>query len=49
MEKNINEIQQMSTELYKRLINFLDKFSALGSNISKLNKDLKYLGLQKKN
>ena len=38
MTKNINEIQQMSTELYKRLINFVEKFSAIGTNISKLNK-----------
>ena len=38
MTKNINEIQQMSTELYRRLINFVEKFSTLGSNISKLNK-----------
>jgi DNA recombination protein RmuC len=38
MTKNINEIQQMSTELYKRFINFIEKFSAIGSNISKLNK-----------
>ena len=38
MTKNINEIQKMSTELYKRFINFVEKFSAVGSNISKLNK-----------
>ena len=38
MTNNINEIQQMSTELYKRFINFIEKFSAVGSNISKLNK-----------
>ncbi|ABM72425.1 Hypothetical protein P9515_12181 [Prochlorococcus marinus str. MIT 9515] len=38
MTKNINEIQQMSTELHKRFINFVEKFSAIGSNISKLNK-----------
>ena len=38
MTKNINAIQQMSTELYKRFINFVEKFSAIGSNISKLNK-----------
>ena len=38
MTKNINEIQQMSTELYKRFLNFVEKFSAVGSNISKLNK-----------
>ncbi len=38
MTKNINEIQQMSFELYKRFINFVEKFSAIGSNISRLNK-----------
>ena len=38
MTKNINEIQQMSTELYKRFINFVEKFSAVGSNINKLSK-----------
>jgi len=38
MTKNINEIQQMSTELYKRFLNFVEKFSEVGSNISKLNK-----------
>ena len=38
MAKNINEIQQMSTELYKRFLNFVEKFSEVGSNISKLNK-----------
>ena len=38
MTKNINEIQQMSTELYKRFLNFVEKLSAVGSNISKLNK-----------
>ena len=38
MTKNINEIQQMSSELYKRFLNFVEKFSELGSNISKLNK-----------
>jgi len=38
MTKNINEIQQMSTELYKRFLNFVEKFSTVGSNISKLNK-----------
>ena len=38
MTKNINEIQQMSTELYKRFINFVEKFSAVGSNINRLSK-----------
>ena len=38
MTKNINEIQQMSTELYKRFLNFVEKFSEVGTNISKLNK-----------
>ena len=38
MTKNINEIQQMSSELYKRFLNFVEKFSEVGSNISKLNK-----------
>tara|TARA_B100001057_G_scaffold490718_1_gene579560 strand:+ start:998 stop:2596 length:1599 start_codon:yes stop_codon:yes gene_type:complete len=38
MTKNINEIEQMSSELYKRFINFVEKFSAIGSNISRLNK-----------
>ena len=38
MTKNINEIQQMSTELYKRFINFVEKFSAVGSNITRLSK-----------
>ena len=38
MTKNINEIQQMSSELNKRFITFVEKFSAVGSNISKLNK-----------
>ena len=38
MTKNINEIQQMSSELHKRFITFVEKFSAVGSNISKLNK-----------
>ncbi len=28
----------MSTELYKRLIYFVEKFSAVGSNISRLSK-----------
>ena len=28
----------MSTELYKRFLNFVEKFSEVGSNISKLNK-----------
>ena len=37
MTKNINEIQQMSIELYKRFLNFVEKFSEVGSNISKLN------------
>ena len=38
MTKNINEIQQMSSELYKRFINFVEKFSAVGSNINRLSK-----------
>ena len=38
MTRNINEIQQMSTELYKRFLNFVEKFSEVGTNISKLNK-----------
>ena len=38
MTRNVNEIQQISTELYKRFLNFVEKFSAVGSNISKLNK-----------
>jgi len=38
MTKNINEIQQMSTELYKRFLNFVEKFSAVGSNITRLSK-----------
>ena len=38
MTKNINEIQQMSAELYKRFINFVEKFSAVGSNINRLSK-----------
>ena len=38
MTKNINEIQQMSTELYKRFINFVEKFSAVGLNITRLSK-----------
>ena len=38
MTKNINEIQQMSTKLHKRFITFVEKFSAVGSNITKLNK-----------
>ena len=38
MTKNINEIQQMSTELHKRFINFVEKFSAVGSNINRLSK-----------
>ena len=28
----------MSTELYKRFSNFFEKFSLIGSNITKLNK-----------
>ncbi len=38
MTKNINEIQQMSTELYKRFLVFVEKFSEVGSKISNLNK-----------
>ena len=38
MTKNINEIEQMSSELYKRFTTFVEKFSTIGSNISKLNK-----------
>ena len=38
MTKNINEIQQMSSELHKRFINFVEKFSAVGSNITRLSK-----------
>ena len=38
MTKNINEIQQMSMALHKRFITFVEKFSAVGSNIYKLNK-----------
>ena len=38
MTKNVNEIQKISTELYKRFLNFVEKFSLVGSNISKLNK-----------
>ena len=35
---NIDEIQRNAAELYKRFITFTDKFNAVGSNLSRLNK-----------
>lgn len=38
IERNIEEIQGHAVELYKRFLVFTDKFNALGSNLTRLNR-----------
>ena len=36
--RNIDEIQVQAVELHKRFLLFIDKFNAIGTNLSRLNK-----------
>ena len=38
ISRNIDEIQKNAVELHKRFLMFIDKFNAIGGNISRLNK-----------
>jgi len=38
ISRNIEDIQKNAVELHKRFLTFVDKFNAIGSNLSRLNK-----------